>query len=65
MKEFQKRVITENIHLKDKIDNLVKFIETETFSSLPKDEKGRLKKQMSLMEQYSSVLSERIKSFEY
>lgn len=64
MKEYQKRVIFENGDLKDKIDKLSLFTRIKIFNSLPEDEQVRLKKQLSLMKEYSSVLSERINLFE-
>lgn len=60
----QVRVVEEAADLLDKISKLDSFIESNSiFQSLSDSEKKRLKLQLSSMECYYSVLSERIDNF--
>ena len=64
MKEHQKRVIDEKQELDGKLSRLHKFFEGEVFLSLPPDEQARLLHQAEVMDQYSTILRERIEAFE-
>ena len=63
MQPYQERVVEEAEQLLDKIEKLQKFIPTDTFSLLPKDEKERLHAQVAVMIDYHNILCERIKFF--
>ena len=63
MQPYQERVVEEAGQLLDKIEKLQKFIPTETFNLLPKDEKERLHAQVATMIDYHNILCERIKFF--
>jgi hypothetical protein len=60
---FQQRVVEESRELRYKLDKLNTFVETEMFNQLPVDEKDRMQRQRSLMDQYADVLDERILHF--
>lgn len=59
----QQRVIAEKAELDTKLGKLLAFVETETYSQLPNEEKMRLYHQSSIMHQYSTVLGDRIAAF--
>ena len=59
----QQRVITEQDELEIKLLALSKFFDTKLFTALPGTEQSLLRKQYGYMQQYSSVLSERISNF--
>lgn len=64
MEQFQKRVIDEKRDLDEKIHRLTIFIyDSLGFKDINEGEQGRLKVQLQIMESYSAVLAERIKSF--
>jgi hypothetical protein len=63
MQDFQQRVIDERAALVEKIDNLAQFTGAAMFANLPADEKERLYRQLDIMNQYASVLGERIQNF--
>lgn len=58
----QQSVIDEKAELDDKIGKLPDFLANPR-TAIDQTEKNRLEKQFSLMEQYSSVLSDRIADF--
>lgn len=60
---YQQRVIQEKSDLDDKLSKLDAFVRTDLFVSLSAEERRRLYRQLSLMEQYSSILGERIAAF--
>ena len=64
MKQFQQRVVDEKAALEEKISNLTKFLDGETFKTLPVEEQDRMKRQLHIMGEYSAVLGERIAAFE-
>lgn len=63
MEPFQSRVVEEKRDLDEKIAKLETFIQEGTYQSLPSDERGRLAYQLSVMNEYSNVLAERINAF--
>lgn len=63
MQEFQSRVVSEKAELEEKITKLQAFMSNDGYQSLPNDEQARMARQLSLMTQYSEVLSERIAAF--
>lgn len=63
MQPHQERVIEEKQELDNRINKLSSFFDTNIFSSINKDEQGRLIRQYEYMKLYSKVLSERIENF--
>lgn len=63
LQPFQQRVVTERDELKVKADALHSFFSGEQFSNLDSHNKCLLKEQLHYMEQYLSVLDERISLF--
>lgn len=63
MEPHQKRVLEEKEELDGRITKLSDFSNGSIFSSLPADEQERLKKQFSIMRDYSSILGDRINAF--
>lgn len=63
MQEFQERVVRERDELDTKRKALTIFLGTAFYKSLPVAEQERLTRQLLLMSQYSSVLTERIEAF--
>ena len=60
----QQRVVDEKAALDEKVILLTQFITSNpVFSSLPLDERGRLKRQRLAMIEYSDILGERIAAF--
>lgn len=59
----QQRVVDEKSELDEKIGKLVPFLTSKIYAGLPSDEQERLGRQLGLMQQYSSVLNERISAF--
>jgi hypothetical protein len=59
----QQRVIDEKSELDEKLSKLTTFTEGETFTTIPSDEQARLLRQLTIMEDYSGVLGERIAAF--
>lgn len=57
---FKGRVDHELIELSDKIVKLASFIGTPTFEALSNDEKHRLRKQRTAMQEYHSILLQRV-----
>ena len=63
MQPHQQRVVEEVHELRGKLDKLNQFVQTEMFNQLPADERARLMKQRTLMDEYAGVLDERIAHF--
>lgn len=63
MKPYQERVIQEKKELDERFAKLDAFGRTEAFAALSSNEQGRLNRQHSVMEDYSSILGERIAAF--
>jgi len=63
MAPYQERVAQEKKELDEKLAKLDAFGRTDLFASLPADERGRLNRQHSAMEEYSRILGERIAAF--
>ena len=61
MEEWQLRVIEEKKQLDARIVALIDYIGAS--SSLPDDERNRLSRQYTAMDEYSVVLGERIEAF--
>ena len=60
----QERVVIEQKELAEKLAKLTDFTFTPTFAALPAPEQERMNRQHGIMEQYASVLGERIAAFE-
>jgi len=63
MEDYQKRVIEEKQELDRKIGKLTSFLDSIPGKSLNGDESERMKRQLTLMGNYSDVLGERMESF--
>ena len=63
MEEYQQRVVTEKDDLKIKIDNLLRFLDSEIFLKMEDVEKTRLREQKKVMEKYHGILVDRINGF--
>lgn len=63
MAPHQQRVVDEKAELDERIKKLRLFLPTDICLSLPFDERGRLKRQLAVMEEYSGILEERIAAF--
>lgn len=63
MQAHQERVVTEKAELDGKIERLKTFTASEMFQTLHPEERGRMVRQLEIMQQYSSVLAERIAAF--
>ena len=64
MTEFQERVVAERKELYEKCEKLNAFIaNSPIFKTLPTDEQVRLRMQLLVMNQYGSILAERIVEF--
>jgi hypothetical protein len=63
MKAFQKRVVDEHSELSGKLEKLDAFALTDTFKTLPVDDRCLLTKQSTAMREYAAILSQRIKRF--
>ena len=61
--EYQQRVVDEKTELDDKLVKLIAFFDNPVFAQLPQAEQGRLRRQSSIMTDYSVVLAERIEAF--
>lgn len=60
---FQQRVVDEKHELDFKRDRLDGFTKGDTFKTVPADEQNRLMEQLRIMNEYSSILAERIAHF--
>lgn len=65
MIKHRERIVVESDELADKINKLVSFIDTNTFSILHIAEKYRLKIQLAYMRLYLDVLNDRINANDY
>lgn len=64
MTDFQKRVIEERKDLYEKCEKLNAFIASSPiYKTLPVDEQVRLRMQLLVMNQYATILAERIAEF--
>lgn len=64
MEPYQQRVIDEKESLDDKIHKLSVFLGSASeMPPIPDDEQGRLKRQLGVMREYSTILGERIENF--
>lgn len=63
MQPFQQRVVDEKKELDEKIAKLKAFWDNPVFPTLPEVERVRLERQFDVMEEYSSILAERIANF--
>lgn len=63
LQPHQWRVVEERNQLNEKLAKLHIFTDTETFHSLDEAERNRLYRQMMIMQDYVSVLDERIAAF--
>ena len=60
MKEWQLRVMQENVDLNESIEKLTAFKYSEVFASLPSVEQGLMMVQLVAMQNYSDALSRRV-----
>lgn len=63
MEAYQRRVVEEKAELDSKIKKLDEFILTESFEELDMDEQDLLERQLSIMQDYSEILADRIRYF--
>ena len=63
MQPFQERVVEEKKQLDYKLQALHAFMVGDQLLELPVEERDRLVRQEGIMEQYSTVLGERIAAF--
>lgn len=62
--DFQERVVTERKELYEKCEKLNAFIaNSPIYKTLPVDEQVRLRMQLLVMNQYETILAERIAEF--
>ena len=61
--DFQQRVVEEHAELSEKGKKLEAFVLGPVFDTLSKEEKDRLRRQLSYMDAYCTVLKERIDAF--
>lgn len=59
----QQRVVAEQAALSDNIQKLTAFLAGDKVQGVPAAEYGRLRRQLTAMEQYDSILLERIAAF--
>ena len=64
MKDYQQRVVDEQVELNTKIGKLLVFLGSSKFHDLSIDEQARMQRQYSAMQKYSDVLAERITAFQ-
>jgi len=60
MSDFRARLFEEHSQLSQRIDRLKEFILSEKYDTLPDIDKSDLKRQLSHMEGYFSILSKRV-----
>jgi hypothetical protein len=63
MQPHQERVVAEKAELDNKRGKLAAFVGTEPWRNLDEDEKGRLERQLEVMNEYSEILGDRIAAF--
>ena len=60
MKDYQLRVVQENVDLNENIKKLIAFMDTEVCASLPAVEQGLLMVQLVAMQNHADALSRRV-----
>lgn len=60
LQPFQQRVLDEHSELKDRLEKLTAFLETETFKNLEEDDRSLLEIQQMTMVNYEKVLGVRV-----
>lgn len=63
MQPHEERVVQELKDLSEKLEKLTAFIDGEVYNSLPTLEQARLRRQFVVMQNYESILKERIDNF--
>lgn len=63
MKDFQNRVIKEKEELDIKIRSLISFVNSGVFKGIVFEEQQLLKMQLTIMQDYSDILTKRIAAF--
>ena len=63
MELYQERVIKEKEELDEKVSKLQAFVGSERFNSVESDEANRMRNQLSVMIDYSTILGDRISNF--
>lgn len=63
MAAFQGRVVAEKNEVKERLANLLAFLQSQTFAGLPEAERSRLRNQARFMDGYVAILEERIAAF--
>ena len=63
MQEHQRRVVTEQKELDEKLNKLIEFMHTDVYAGLPSVEQGLLMVQQHDMANYSQTLIRRIELF--
>lgn len=64
MNDYKQRVKNEKAELDERKSKLDAFLGSEFIENVATDEQERLKRQLVVMEEYSSILQERIEAFE-
>jgi len=64
MSDFKSRLITEQSELAEKIEKLSSFLGGNNFKSIDPKQQELLRKQLLVMNEYESILSERISLLE-
>lgn len=63
LQEHQQRVVAEQKELSERIAKLTAFINGAMWGQIPAPERSRLRRQLKAMEDYDTVLLERIAAF--
>ncbi len=63
MEDYQKRVVDEKTALDENMERLDAFLRSEKSNALPDDERDRMARQHTAMNEYSLILGERIIAF--
>ena len=63
MQPYQARVVEEKAELDEKLAKLQAFLSTPIYQALDSEERIRLQRQSSIMQEYSDILAERIAAF--
>ena len=63
MEDFQQRVIDEKKELDGRIERLRSFIDGKVFNTLAPNERRRMNLQCKVMQEYSTILNDRIANF--
>lgn len=64
MSDFQTRLLEEYKQLKEKVDKLEEFIDSEKFTKVSEKQQSLLYLQLDAMEEYAWALSQRIKDLD-